>query len=867
LIAPSHLRPHWSPGEVFTNRHRAKAQFQAALDTPQGLNQYRVLNWFGVGGQGKTALLEEFERNLAARNKIARDLWTKRAAYALIDFEVPKNRDIATALLSLRDKLAQTGGLHCPTFEIALLRYFLLTEPGAKREDLKARYFHTGSEALDDVLQLLQTAGEFGQHVVPGFGLLSKYGSRLAGKAAHSLHTWWTKRGLRAFVDIDSLSQDALLRRLPSYLGADLMDALDGKHPPRIVIMFDTYEALWRGRALGEGVGALRVDDWVRHLVQDSQGVLFVVAGRDKLRWAEIDKDWAAHIEPHLLGGLTRPDSDALLSKLAVAEPELRRRMIEGARNREYGEVDPSDESVEAYLVFYLTLQGETYHDIKTGGKTPRPEDFGGEHPQILARFLDHLDPEADRLLRVASYLSTLDVESLDWLADRFLGGRAQARWTSIFERSLVSDEKDGVRSLHDLLRQALQERERRERPKLFEEIHREMFRWNAERCEGADGAAITSGRERAFLAALRHLARVDEREAVRWAIRQMQLFSAAARWRILEEACLIVAPMAERAFGGENEWTTANLSWLARVYSATGRYADAEALHERVKAIEEKALGTQHPDYAATLANLAGVYSATGRYADAEALYERVKAIEEKALGTEHPSYASTLANLAGVYSATGRYAEAEALYERVKAIEEKALGTQHPSYTTTLHELARVYSDTGRYADAEALYEQAKAIYEKALGTQHPSYAATLANLAGVYSDTRRYADSKALYEQAKAIYEKALGMEHPYRAVVMVRLARLCLETGDYVASRCHLERAQEIYSAKLPANHPRMAGLLVARGLLNARTDQKTQAAQDFRDAIAILGAAGVRPEQRDMREARVGLARLSEENAV
>jgi hypothetical protein len=401
MIAPSHLRPQFDPAALFTNRQRAQAQFIAALDSPQETSQYRVLNWFGVGGQGKTALLEEFERILQGRTKLARDLSARRPGYALIDFENPTNRAIATVLLSIRDQLRATAGLHCPTLEAALLRYLMMTQPGISIRELRAQFFTTGSEVLDDIIQALSQAGEFGGTLLPGFGLLSKYGTRLTGKAGHVFYKWWTRRGIRAFSEIDTLSQDALLRRLPAYLGADLMDALDDDHPPpRIVILLDTYEALWRGHGLKDGPGTLRIDDWVRQLVQDARGVLFVIAGRDKLRWSEVDPDWANIVEPHMLGGLTRPDSEALLGKLQVQEPEVRARMIGGARSREFGEVDSAGDRAEAYLPFYLALQAGTYLEIIASGRKPNPDDFGGDHPLILARFLEHLDSETDKLLR-----------------------------------------------------------------------------------------------------------------------------------------------------------------------------------------------------------------------------------------------------------------------------------------------------------------------------------------------------------------------------------------------------------------------------------------------------------------------------------
>jgi tetratricopeptide (TPR) repeat protein len=66
---------------------------------------------------------------------------------------------------------------------------------------------------------------------------------------------------------------------------------------------------------------------------------------------------------------------------------------------------------------------------------------------------------------------------------------------------------------------------------------------------------------------------------------------------------------------------------------------------------------------------NLADLYSAQGRYADAEPLYKRALAIREKALGPDHPDVAQSVNNLADLYSAQGRYADAEPLYKRALA------------------------------------------------------------------------------------------------------------------------------------------------------------------------------------------------------
>ena len=72
------------------------------------------------------------------------------------------------------------------------------------------------------------------------------------------------------------------------------------------------------------------------------------------------------------------------------------------------------------------------------------------------------------------------------------------------------------------------------------------------------------------------------------------------------------------------------NLGQLAQLYSAQGRYAEAEALIRRTLAIFEKALGPDHPEVGAYLNDLATVYSAQSRYTDAEPLLKRALTITE---------------------------------------------------------------------------------------------------------------------------------------------------------------------------------------------------------------------------------------------
>ena len=83
--------------------------------------------------------------------------------------------------------------------------------------------------------------------------------------------------------------------------------------------------------------------------------------------------------------------------------------------------------------------------------------------------------------------------------------------------------------------------------------------------------------------------------------------------------------------------------------------------------------LGPQHPNVATILKNLAGLYSAQGRYGEAEPLYERALRIAKKALGPNHPELAAILENYAALLRKTGYITEAALLELSAKAIRAK--------------------------------------------------------------------------------------------------------------------------------------------------------------------------------------------------
>ena len=89
-------------------------------------------------------------------------------------------------------------------------------------------------------------------------------------------------------------------------------------------------------------------------------------------------------------------------------------------------------------------------------------------------------------------------------------------------------------------------------------------------------------------------------------------------------------------------------------------------------------------------LNNLAELYSAQGRYAEAEPLFQRSLPTIEKALGLEHPYVAASIRDYAMLLRATGREAEAADLKARVETMHVRRRRTLPPANQNESHAAA---------------------------------------------------------------------------------------------------------------------------------------------------------------------------------
>lgn len=356
----------------FTDREAARdAFFKAFYAYQRGKIGLRVLMYYGVGGIGKTTLLKKLKKEIDPIAQAETNLTLVAVNLESAQFETP-----AACLFAIHNQL----GISCYAFEYALARFWALR--GRSLEDIRCQPIEEDSLLFDLVEAAADVAGVFAP---------ARLVHRLWGEGNELVQRWF---GENQFLieEIDSLSEEQIEVRLPYYLGLAIERAVIEKGM-RFVFFLDSHEVILRRDAFQ--TARRSGDEWLRELIGSAENGLYVIAGREYLKWSDFNPEWEDYLEQHILGELTDEDADYFLSSVPVLEPEIRRAIIDTAHG----------------VPLYLDLCATNYMIQKQSGQGVEEADFRLAERDVVRRFISHLDSEQAEALKVCALVERFDYD------------------------------------------------------------------------------------------------------------------------------------------------------------------------------------------------------------------------------------------------------------------------------------------------------------------------------------------------------------------------------------------------------------------------------------------------------------------------
>lgn len=814
---------------LFVDREEPQALFRNELDdlVHSGPSP-RLLTFYGVGGQGKSALCRQLMRLAREPENAKRGL---RCSLIDLQLDVPKGE--WHAYISIRNAVAAASGASFPCFDLAFADYWSLAAPHEPEARLGAnRLQGFGSDASETVADSVagiakdsvtaaldgwtKTVADIASEVaggLPFIGPLLKRTSRWAISAGYQTLLKHNAAALGLLYGADAEPAAAtILAHLPDILAHELALHLKSKDQ-YLVLLIDEYERVMHA---GGSEGLIRADPWDQGLrafyascalgshqpTGDRPGyvydvpMLLVLFGREKIRWDEIDSGWQADLDKrqHLLDGLADKDADLFLRQAGLANVEIRHAIVAAATA-----YDPLTKAEAAYPLM-LDMSVQLYYDMLAQGEQPTPQTFDlmgktydARRGDLLRRILRRYPSEIHGLLQRLACTLEFDRDVAARLIANFHIPFDMIRFAELERLSFISSTEDGRRlaihsHIRDTLIAALNQQDLHETRQMLADLF-------CMRATPSD-RTVNVQHARAFAEAIRIHAEGYLKEGLLFYKPRVAAFAMPQLGGILIGALRHAVAVERKREGNEYRLAEAlyRIAWL----QASTKDAD-EARISALEAIE--LLHGSGADDTARLAKyvyiLASACNSLGRYEEALTYYERSAELRRDYLPADDESFIATGSNIATVLVNMGKPDEATGTYSDLLDTV-LALDPDHPLVARLAYNLGVSLFRTSRHVKARLAYIQALDSAERHLSNDDPLLAKICGNLGLALLELNHLDDAAGYLERGVAISTQIGLPVFPY---TLLGYARIQSGRGNHQAA---IDLLDAIPSGGLPSD---------------------------------------------------------------
>jgi tetratricopeptide (TPR) repeat protein len=822
----------------FTDRAQLIRRFLEYIYGPKPVQQ--VLYFWGDGGNGKSKLLEMLHKHFCKylpeveqeRVSIEHETYERlrqifeggvadrkrQVVTSFLDFDAPPQgednpKEAFSALFMLKRALGSQE-VKFPRFDYAGVLYLLKNNrftPDRVKQLFPNEEFElaTALANLFGDLPVVKQVTDAIDVVKKVMGVAGKR-TNMEEKVTLYLQSRGVDRETAEWIKgLDPEFGKELYNELPVLFAADLNEAIEREGgPARIVLFFDTLEALNRQDRNAAGYGFFRTDEWLRRLVRGlamEKGIVVVVAGRDPLRWREAPEFeiGAEYLDVRKVDLFSEADAEDYLTKRKVADAELRKAIIAYA-SATRGEVHP----------LLLGMAADVLELAEERGEVLKAQDFSdapaldSKERLLINRMLKYMEDTEEYAIRALSVCRVFDYEIYERLGEKLHFQTEMPRFKRLTEYSFVTriqqgDGREAYR-IHGLLR------------RLFYEQGDELIRAADGVMEEYYQGLSEAGDRLAVIEVIYHANRLD------WE-------TGAKGWITVFDRALEVSQyeLCEALTDVRSELTIKGDLILGSILESEANYLTVRSRHDVAEesctqAIQafDRALSLA-PNDLATLNNKGNVLLRLGELQASlskaeEAEHSYIQAIQsfDRALflAPDHPQVLNNkglvLQRLGELQASLSKAEEAEHSY--IQAIQSYdmalSLAPDHPQVLNNkgnvLLRFGELQASLSKAEEAEHSYIQAIQSFDKALSLA-PDYVVALNNkglvlqsLGELQASLSKAEEAEHSYAQAIQASDRALSLA-PNDLTTLNNKGNVLLRLGELQASLSKAEEAEHSY----------------------------------------------------------------------
>lgn len=782
---------------------------------------YKIINYYGMTGIGKSKLLNKIENDIKCKKentyciKIDMDYCLKKDVES--DYISQSKEEI---LLKLRNKLIDEYKFKFDKFDQILYKYY--EKIGISKDKPEFQMLLSRNENVANIIDIAKD-------------LIGPLGLPVNIAKLIDLGVTNITRGRKNDMRLDNDSYEQLYEYLPYAFALDLNENVSKLNSP-LVIFIDTYEILVK-ESFGRG-NQKNNDKWFRYengIIQNTQNILWVIAGRDEIDWEEI-KNQKIEVTKYKLEPLSENDSINLLKEASINDLELCKQIWKRCDG----------------VPKYLSLCIEQYLVSKQENQELDINLFEKNLEIITDNITRYMDINDQEILYYLACLESWNDEFIRNKGCKFITCFSYIRYNNLKHRSFVDKNDEGYYTLSKIARDSIRKRCIEDIKIIvndnMSEYYMEML--NSKLTIDQEVEALLEYAKRAIKEQTSDDIALENYNKIKEHLEKLEsMFKFIEVAKVLKIvytrlnnnneitqkyinslmrageynlALQIVNSYIERN-KEDNEIQILSKAMFGEIYTYIGKNQQAVELLEQ--AYFEK-LEVLKEDDVSLLEKLANSYARVGKQQKALEIYQKI--LDEGTSLNER----LTKRNLINTYSQLGRHEEAINMYnELISICEYDSL-----EILSLNNNKAMAMSRLGKNEEA---YEILNGVYEKRkeiLGEDYPETINTLYNIATVLSHLNRFDEAINLYNQIYEKRVKKLGNYHPKTIDTKNGKGMAYFYKGDYDTALKLVKEAYEERCNQLGENRRDVIVSLRNLGIIYKGLNQEEMSKSAFGQAI-------------------------------